>query len=283
MPYRSDFITLEGLWQDFLRWIYPPNPMLAELKTGKLIVGRPAQLKIQTRRTASAVLIVSDKNGEIYRGPAPLCGSVPITPTDTAPMRMLLTLSPLRHHGEVVSIQRVLEAKAIPPRKPKISAPRHARAGDAITISWRAADEVTVDVEGCGLLERHAGKGEYAFVLRPQQGGAILLTFTVTDRFNSITKTRVIKVGKSPPRIVLNKNIASAKPGERVMFSWTITMAGEAWIEMRGERHPVKLEDAIETGIGLEREDLRLIAKGPDGTTLAKLSVIPDLWSGLNQ
>jgi hypothetical protein len=254
--------------------------VLLDFRTDKLIVGRPARFHIRSRRAASAVLTVSDETGKIYHGYAPPIGFVRITPVSTGAMVACLTLTSRR--GKGVFYEWTLEAKAIRPNAAKVSVPGHARVNEAIPVSWKSAGEVTVDVEGCGLKGQRIGQGAGAFVLRPQQAGIIILRFVTTDRYGTAVSTCTIKVEEIQPRISLNHHLVSGKPGRKAVFSWSITDADEAWIEIRGQKLPVQLDDGFEIVIGLEAEDFRLSAKGRGGITPAKMSIVPRFISGLD-
>ena len=269
--------------QSLFDWLPCRKPVLINCASGgDLVVGRAVRLNIQTRHAHSAVLnIRDDEGGEIYDGAAPPVGFVSIIPVGTSPMRLRLRLESRR--GRFADYQLTMKAKAVTPAFSRARAPSRVRVGESVPVSWQAdGGAVTVDVEGCGFSERHSGHGEGAFVLRPEQAGVMVLKFTATDRYGTSVKTQIVKVVEIGPRIAVNRRLFVGRPGAQASFSWSITAAGKAWLEARGERLPVGLEAALEVGVSLDAEEFRLVAHGRGGTTTVRLSVIPRLLSGLD-
>jgi hypothetical protein len=275
------FGSRQASWLD---WLPCRTPVLLRCaSSGDLIVGKAVRLKIKARHARSAMLTIRDEEGnQIYDGAAPpAVGFVPIIPASTAVMRVFLRLESRR--GWFVTYQWIMKAKAVPPVFSTARAPSRVRVGENTPVSWQANGAVTVDVEGCGFTEQRSGYDEGAFVLRPEQAGVLVLRFTATDRYGSSVKTRIVKVVEIPPKITVNRRLFVDRPGALASFSWWITGADKAWLEARGERLPVELDDTLEVGVGLDPEEFRLVAQGRGGTATERLSVIPRLLSGLDE
>jgi hypothetical protein len=248
---------------------------------GDLVVGTATRFHIKSRHARSAWLrIRDDEGGEVYDGIAPPTGFILISPVSTSPMRVRLTLEP--HGGRPVDYEWTMVAKALPPAIWMARAPSRAHVGETFPVAWKAGGGVTVDVEGCGFHEQRVGHGEGTFILRPEQSGVMVLNFTATSRYGSSVKTRVVNVIEIAPRITVERPAITGRPGDEAVFAWSITGAAETWLEARGERLPVPPVGSVAAVIGLDPEELRLVAKGKGGTAMARLSVIPRLLTGLD-
>jgi hypothetical protein len=269
-----------------LYWLFPrlpwPDPRVAGCKiVPKPMVRRLSKIVWRTHWARSAYASVTQDGKALFQGDVIANGSATVVPLTGDEIDVLVEAR-ARFGGSVAMNRFTILPVSKPPRF-RCSVPARAEANHDVLIRWRSrsASAINCEIEFAGQKIGYVGRPSDAFVWRPDRAGIGIVRFLVRGSHGAITVVRILNVTAKAPHIEIAERDMAGWPGHPVSFPYRIYGATDAWLEAKGERHPLVMKGLIETAIGREREEMRVVARGIGGTTLVNLSTVPSLYSSL--
>ena len=267
----------------------PLQPTLEKLAFDTpLTVRQASKLRIETRRTYSALLRIAQDNQLLFDGSAPRSGQLSITPLTPGVITVQLELS--RHFGgahNTVDIETVFEPRPAGPAIERFTAPRRITFGDRIAVAWDAPDAEHVRIAQIEDANTHEDLYEPVgqVLLRPTRPGRVTLRILAQTPWGETIRTRTVKVVPPRPRLeLLRPAKQSGLPGKELTYEWRSTAALSVWLITPERVEPQQVADNgfLQVKLGSEPSQFVLIARGYRGIEhRAALHAIPSPFADL--
>jgi hypothetical protein len=231
-------------------------------------------LRIETRRTFHASLLVEQDQNTLFEGAPPSKGWVVVVPLTGSVMRVRLQLEsrhPAARHGTQLTEMFVEPLPNGPPIE-RFDVPPTVAFGDSLACAWHApaAECVSVALIEDGDVDDRTGPASGQIVFRSARPGRALVRLTAETEWGQTTLTRTVKVVVPPLRIALQRPaVQSGHPGAEVVFEWRTFGADGVWLFSPGRDEPQQLEDKdgglLRVTLGWEPAEFRVVARGYGG------------------
>jgi hypothetical protein len=267
-------------------------PLLGKLEFDRQPKVRVAgALRMETRRTFHASLLIEQDGTVLFEGPPPRNGRIGVTPLTGSIMRVQAKLearNPAARHGMTVT-EAIFEPLPNGPAIEQFTAPAKVAFGAPLAVAWQApvAQRSHLAMIEDGNVEDSVGPPSGQALLHPTRPGRVLLRLTAESSWGQSITTRHVVVVPPQLRIALPRGATIAgHPGDTARFEWRVSGEESVWLITPDteQAQQVDPDSALIVTLGWRPAEFHLIARGYGGTERsAVLRTVPQPFACLEE